>query len=226
MSAPARLLSAAAIAAGLALGALALAACAPSDPSPRGASPSPTPATTLSAGPSSKAPTPSPSATAADCEMDGIVPGRLGCLDTNLPVAGNPGESAVTWEADHCSAGDGRFVYTAAPTLVGLGGEGGGKIGRIDVYDPSLTTAEGIHVGSTAAEVAAAYPATPAVTAFSGTQLVVLSGAEGFITIELADGWGAEPLAVANIRIYATDQEAHVPVYGTEDLAGACPMDF
>jgi hypothetical protein len=156
--------------------------------------------------------------------MDGIVPGHLGCLDTNLPVAGNPGESAVAWEADHCATGDGRFVFAAAPALVGLGGEGGGKIGRIDVYDPSLTTAEGIHVGSTAADVAAAYPATPAVTSFSGTQLVVLTGAEGLITIELADGWGVDPLTVANIRIYATDQDANVPVYGTEDFAGACPM--
>ncbi|NYI40243.1 hypothetical protein [Demequina lutea] len=190
------------------------------------ASPSTTPVATLSASPSPSAPAPSASAATGDCSTDGIVPGRLGCLDTNLPVAGNPGESAVSWEADHCSAGDGRFVFTAAPTLVGLGGEGGGKVGRIDVYDPSLTTAEGIHVGSTAADVATAYPAHPAVTSFSGTKLVVLTGAEGFVTIELADGWGAEPWTVANIRIYATDQDANVPVYGTEDFAGACPMDF
>ena len=76
------------------------------------------------------------------------------------------------------------------------------------------------------AEVAAAYPASPAVTSFSGTQLVVLSGPEGFITIELADGWGADPLTVANIRIYAADQDPNIPVYGTEDFAGACPAGF
>jgi hypothetical protein len=159
-----------------------------------------------------------------DCSDDGIVPGRLGCLDTNLPVAGNPGETAVTWDADHCSPGDGRFVFTAAPDQVSLGGEGGSKIGRIDVYDPTLTTAEGIHVGSSKAEVVSAYPSTPVVTAFSGTELVVLEGPEGFITIELANGWGAEPWTVANIRIYAADQDPHVPVYGTEDFAGACPF--
>jgi len=176
-----------------------------------------------SAGPSAP---PTPSIVVGDCATDAIVPGRLACLDTNLPVAGNPGEAAVTWEPDHCTAGDGRFVFTAAPTLVGLGGEGGGEVGRIDVYDPSLTTAEGIHVGSTAAEVAAAYPASPAVASFSGTQLLVLSGPEGFITIELADGWGADPLTVANIRIYAADQDPDVPVYGTEDFAGACPAGF
>ncbi len=130
------------------------------------------------------------------------------------------------WDPDHCSAGDGRFVFTAAPAVVRLSGEDGGNIGRIDVYDPSLETAEGIHVGSPAADVAAAYPANPAVTAFSGTQLVVLTGAEGFVTIELADGWGADPLTVANIRIYAADQDPNVPVYGSENLAGACPMDF
>ncbi len=169
---------------------------------------------------------PTPSAIAADCSIDGIVPGRLACIDTNLPVAGNPGEAAITWDPNLCSAGDGRFLYTAGPRTVGLGGEDGGKIGRIDVYDPALSTAEGIHVGSSAADVAAAYPANPAVTSFSGTQLVVLSGSEGFITIELADGWGADPLTVANIRIYAADQDPNVPVYGTEDFAGACPMGF
>ena len=220
--------------------AMFLAGCTPGDgSSPSGASsdgggsPSPTSAATASASPPSSptpsptpSPSPSPSAAAADCSTDGIVPGRLGCLDTNLPVAGNPGESAVSWEADHCSAGDGRFVFTAAPTLVSLAGQDGGEIGRIDVYDPSLTTAEGIHVGSTAADVAAAYPANPAVTAFSGTKLVVLTGAEGFLTIELANGWGAEPWTVANIRVYAADQDANVPVYGSEDIAGGCPMDF
>jgi len=54
----------------------------------------------------------------------------------------------------------------------------------------------------------------------------VLSGPQGFITIELADAWGTEPWTVANIRIYAADQEPNVPVYGTEDFAGACPLDF
>jgi hypothetical protein len=212
------------------LAAVALAVGALAGCTPGGASPVPspsisaTPLVTVSASPSSA--TPSPSAAVVDCSDDGIVPGRLGCLDTNLPVAGNPGEAAVTWEADYCSPGDGRFVFTAAPKRVSLGGNEGGEIGRIDVYDPALTTSEGIHVGSTQAEVAAAYPATPSVTAFSGTELVVLSGPEGFITIELANGWGAEPWTVANIRIYAADQDPNVPVYGTEDFAGACPFDF
>lgn len=223
MTNPARILAVAAMAA------MALAGCTSGGGASPSASASVAPVTdgAPSSSPSSSpTPTPTPSAVSPDCSTDGIVPGRLGCLDTNLPVAGNPGESAVTWEADYCSTGDGRFVFVAAPTLVGLGGGGGGEIGRIDVYDPSLTTAEGIHVGSTAAEVAAAYPANPAVDSFSGTKLVVLTGTEGFITIELADGWGADPLTVANIRVYATDQDANVPVFGTEDFAGACPMDF
>jgi hypothetical protein len=185
----------------------------------------PTPSASPAASPSASV-SPTPTVITVDCSADGIVPGRLNCIDTNLPVAGNPGESSLAWEDDLCAPGDGRFVFTAASTMVGLGGEDGDKIGRIDVYDPSLTTAEGIHVGSPAADVAAAYPATPAVTAFSGTQLVVLSGSEGFVTIELADGWGADPLTVANIRIYAADQDPNVPVYGSGNFAGACPMDF
>ncbi len=211
----------------LALAAVTLAGCTPggTGPSPS-PSPSATSAASASAAPASATPSPSPSPSVptVDCSDDGIVPGRLGCLDTNLPVAGNPGETAVTWDADHCSPGDGRFVFTAAPNQVGLGGEGGGEIGRIDVYDPTLTTAEGIHVGSSKAEVVSAYPSTPVVTAFSGTELVVRDGPEGFITIELANGWGSDPWTVANIRIYAADQDPNVPVYGTEDFAGACPF--
>lgn len=192
------------------------------------ASPTPTPSTTpttsASAPSGSSTPTPTPTDPASDCVDDGMVPGRLGCLDTNLPVAGNPGESAVTWDADYCSPGDGRYVYTAAPDKVSLGGTGGGDIGRIDVYDPTLTTTEGIHVGSPKADVVAAYPGIPVVTSFSDTELVVVPGPDGFITIELANGWGSEPWTVANIRIYATDQDPEVPVYGTEDFAGACPL--
>ncbi|WP_291381469.1 hypothetical protein [Demequina sp.] len=190
------------------------------------ASPSASATPVASATPASASATPSPpaTATAGDCSDDGIVPGRLGCLDANLPVTGNPGEAAVTWDGDHCSPGDGRFVFTAAPDRVGLGGADGGEIGRIDVYDPTLTTAEGIHVGSTRDEVVSAYPSTPVVTSFSGTGLVVIAGPEGFITIELANGWGSEPWTVANIRIYAADQDPNVPVYGTEDFAGACPL--
>lgn len=191
-------------------------------------SPSPTDSATTSASasatPASDTPTPSASDAPADCSTDGIVPGRLGCLDANLPVAGNPGESAVTWDADYCSPGDGRYVYTAAPDKVSLGGADGGNIGRIDVYDPTITTAEGIHVGSPKADVVAAYPTTPVVTSFSETELVVIPGPDGFITIELANGWGSEPWTVANIRIYASDQDPQVPVYGTEDFAGACPL--
>lgn len=213
--------------------ALTLVGCAPTSASAPNTTDAGARTSTASAAPDafpSQSPSPSPSPTppvaAADCASDGIVPGRLGCIDTNVPAAGNPGEVAIHWEADHCAPGDGRFVYAPAPTLVALSGEGGGEIGRLDVYDPSMTTAAGIHVGSSAAEVAAAYPANPAVVAFSGTQLVVLSGPEGFVTIELADGWGAEPWTVANIRVYAADQDPNVPVYGSENIAGACPMDF
>ena len=207
--------------------ALAVAGCTPGGGSTPSATASLAPASGASpmssASPSAS---PTPSIVAADCATEGIVPGRLGCVDTNLPVVGNPGEPALRWEPDYCSPDDGRFLFAAAPALVGLGGTSGGEIGRIDVYEPSITTAEGIHVGSTGAEVAAAYPANPSVTSLSGTQLVVLTGPGGFITIELADGWGADPLTVANIRIYAGDQDPNVPVYGTEDFAGACPMNF
>lgn len=43
-------------------------------------------------------------------------------------------------------------------------------------------------MGSPKGHVVAAYPATPVVTSFSETELVVLSGPDGFLTIELANG--------------------------------------
>ena len=210
---------------------LVLSACTPATTTP---SPSATAAASPSATASSSAsPSPSPSASpsptvaaASDCTEDQIMPGRLGCLDVNLPAAGNPGEGDIIWMPDHCSVGDGRYIY-AGSDLIAVEGRPGTVIGRIDVYDTTFTTPTGIHVGSTEAEVLAAYPGMALTTSFSGTKLLVITEAAGSYVIELANGWGGEPeWTVANIRIYAAGTDANYPVYGTEDFAGACPADF
>lgn len=207
--------------------ALALAGCSSSSPTPATslapstlASPSPS----ASATPAPSA-SPSPSVVAVACEDEGIVPGRLGCLDTNDMVTAVPA-GLLSFAPDFCSPGVGRWRFVASPDLVGIDGDDTTIVGRIDVYDPSFTTPEGIHVGSSEADVLAAYPATPPTTSFSGTKLVVQSNAEGSYVIELADEWGSAPWTVANIRIYAAGIDANYPVYGTEDLAGVCPFDF
>lgn len=214
------------IAAGAA--ALALSACSSPSPTPS-ASATPTSAVASASATASATPStsPSPTAAAVACEDEQIVPGRLGCIDTNAAASGNPGASLLAWAPDRCSAGVGRWTYAPNPDLVGVAGHDGPIIGRIDVYDPALTTPEGIHVGSTEAEVTAAYPGTPLTVAPAGTKLLVVTGVEGSYVIELADGWGAEPqFTVANIRIYASGVDANYAVYGTEDFAAACPMDI
>ncbi len=217
-----------ALAALVAVVAVAATACTPGTPAASpSASASATPVATASAPSATPSATPEPSEEAvAACETGGIAPGLINCLDVSMPYAGNPGEAQVMWDADYCGAGDGRYLWAPSADMVWLAVEDAGRIGRADVYDPALTTAEGIHVGSPAADVYAAYPGSAPVTSWSGTELVIVGGDHGWMTIELADGWGTEPLAVANIRVLSPDADPAFPVYGSEDFAGACPMDF
>ena len=217
----------------------ALGACSSSDADPSGsatasgtfttasapATASATPTATDTATPS---PSVSPPATAAgSCDDDQIVPGRLGCIDTNQPASGNPGAAQLAWEPDYCAPGVGRWTYAPSPSTVSVAGHDTPHLWRIDVYDPTLTTPEGVHVGSTEAEVVAAYGGLTPTASATGTKLLVVTNDEGSYVIELADEWGSAPqFTVVNIRIYAAGDDANYPVYGTEDFAAYCPIDF
>lgn len=224
----------------LAAATVGLSACSGAEPTE---SPSPSatpgatgPATPASSGGPSESPSPTPTAAASpspaasaagSCEDDQIVPGRLGCIDTNAPASENPGKAQLAFAPDYCAPGVGRWTYVPNPEFVSIGGHDAPILGRIDVYDPSLTTPEGIHVGSSESDVVGAYGGLTPVEAMSGVKLLVVSNAEGSYVIELANEWGASPtFSVVNIRIYAAGIDANYPVYGTEDFAAYCPIDF
>lgn len=155
------------VAAAAAVATLTLAACSGGSvitPS----SPSPSPTATAAASP---APSPSPSRTATwvdpypNIEDLVLTTSGLGPLALGVDIATNPGAAMVQFVANACYSEEmgiteGRLDrwednYPGSPFHVDGNDMG---LDRIDVVAPEITTDTGIHIGSTLAELQAAYP--------------------------------------------------------------------
>lgn len=205
----------------IAVAVLATAACTSPSASPS-ASPSPSP----SGSPSATA-SPSPSATAADCSTAGIVPGALNCLVTDLPIAGNPGQDMLVFDATNCSATEGRWVHSPDLPRFSLGGQHGEIVARIDIWDAAYQTPEGVGLGTSLADLQAAYPALQTGTSGFDTTVHWIETADGFVVFEVGafdDMFEPAPANVRFIRILVAGSEPDQAVYATEDIAGVCPF--
>ena len=167
-----------------------------------------------------------------------ITTSGLGPLTVGQPISGNPGEAMLTWDPAFCDAaisgpGDlGRWVaaYPDAP--------GGGKpfyvdtsddgvLHRIDIVSPHLTTPEGIHIGSTVADLEATY----------GGSLIMGTSGWGTVNVEFMQAdWGTVvfetdtsmpdgttgPDHVAFIRVLADGVDPDFTVSQSDNIAGGC----
>lgn len=198
-----------------------LAACS----SPAGR-PSPSPSASPEPSPSASA-APSPSATAADCSAAGVRPGLLNCLDTNLPIVGNPGQDMLVFDAAYCETtpAAGRWI-PAGPRAFSLDGQDGTLIARIDLFDATYSTPEGVAIGTPLADLEAAYPGLVTGTAGFDTTVHWIEDENGFVVFEVGEfdeTFEPAPANVRFMRILAAGSEPDHAVYATEDIAGLCP---
>jgi hypothetical protein len=155
----------------------------PSAPSPVVESPTPTPT-----------PTPEPALPALLVNPDGV-----GYLTIGAPVPTDVAEPIVAWDGKACvaenSSGDAEFdgAWYPAPGYGEFGTNGwviftegkSGNVSGIWVFDHSMSTANGIHPGSTEKELLAAYPDLEVTTDSGFSRMYELRGTSGHLVFEV-----------------------------------------
>jgi hypothetical protein len=216
--------------------ALALTGCAPATTS---ADPT--------ASPSSVTPTPSPVATKPTLAQLVVSPDRLGYLVPGQPVPTEPAATAiVTYDATKCvdavtgvaagSPGAGAWlpnypdgdssIGSRVPFDVGAAEDASTPIFVIEIWSPELKTAQDIGVGSTVAQLTAAYGSDLTVDRADNSDVYVLGGTTSKLLFEVAkvdSGLPAEQIGtVVWMRIVPTSDSAlHI---ANSDAAGPCSV--
>ena len=184
----------------LAIVTVALAGCAPVTPSADPSSsavPSAQPSQSPVATPT---PTPTPTPTKPTLSELALTPDGLGPLKPGAAVPHEPASIAiVAWNPNAC-AGTGEWLATYPRQTTGddihpfsfASGSKNDPIRLLTVWTSDIKTAEGIGVGSTAAEVAAAYPQIVPVHG-DVSDLYTLKGATGELVFEVPTAMAANP---------------------------------
>ena len=177
-------------------------------------------------------------------------PDGIGPLLIGEPVPDEPKAQAVAvWDAKKCyrssataKVGDPAVGgWTANYPLVSVGAFSSpgfsvytvgdvedGDIHSLWVESPKLTTAEGISIGSTLAEVRAAYPSPDhVITSNRYADLYVLDGTVGRMTIEVAKKntaglWTADQVGTVRVIHLQPKTEAAFGASGDSDGLGIC----
>ena len=157
---------------------------------PRDAEPTPPPVAEVPV----ETPEPTPEPTKPQVSELVLTTDGLDYLKIGFPVEERPDATALAvWIVDHCDADNGAKRSAWAPNYPGAeepfyfftAGEKSGAITWIIANDPSIATPEGIHVGSTEAEVLAAYPDASLLTDNPWTHRYIVDGDAGRLIIEV-----------------------------------------
>jgi hypothetical protein len=172
-----------------------------------------------------------------------LSPGGLGPLRLGQPVPSTASDLALaTWKADACVdsgiaigqpyAGQWITTYPDDPAgplqhdpfrIAVAGGVKSGAITAVQIFSPAVRTATGIHLGSSADDVARAYPGATVVPGSVST-VTVVDGPGGRLLIEVA-GPELQPQQVGTVVIMTAipPEEAPRPFFASDTGVG-CPV--
>ncbi|MGE3194493.1 MAG: hypothetical protein AB7K08_13625 [Microbacteriaceae bacterium] len=200
--------------------------------------PAETPAPSASASAPSPSPTPTPAPTAPAAADLVLTTTGLGTLAFGEAPSVDPLMQMVAEDPNACVEYSGAAPGTPestrwrpVPAYDGLFGVAvvDGVLTRVDIFSAAIPTDEGIHLGSPAADVVAAYP-TASVTNLDLTDVVVVADAHGTLMIEIArerglfDGpyWAPDQVDRVIYLRGTSAGEAPYTVAASENVAGGC----
>lgn len=165
----------------------------------------------------------------------------LGPLTVGLPPEGNPGAAMIAWDPDYCAevtdTDAGRWVETGYADDPDRGEPGkhpftvavdeGGTIGWIDVFSAAPRTVEGVGLGTTVAELQAAYPGLQGPYVGPLSRVWWVEDAAGVLVFETqGDEDGLQPAGtpeqVILVRVLRAGADPQFATANSDWVAGGC----
>ncbi len=170
-----------------------------------------------------------------------VSPSGLGPLAVGVPPEANPGAAMIEWDADHCASelfegtDPGRWVpagYDDDPGRgdrepFGISLDDTGRVAWIDVRSDAPRTAEGVGLGTTLADLEAAYPDLQGPFQGAVSQVWWVENGDGILAFETqGEASGLQPPGtpeqVILMRVLVAGSDPLFATANTDWMAGGC----